>query len=247
MAAKLHFFLWLWGGGPGRQGGGGVGEAEKSLPRLVGWQPARPSRPRCRQKKAASYWVEVAGGAGVDKTTHSPPFFPRPELEEEEEEEEKVEEKGLKGRRRRLRISGGSVRLGRTKIARSIRKSQPSPHNRLFQPLSLLLLFLLLQATRPWPEISTGIFSFSSAPLDFSQLGIGHHCWKTDSKLAPAVLSTCNIVAGSGCVDHELGEDQPPSRSPPPQLAFSHPPPCFLFSSISAENPLLAAPRGLIG
>ena len=90
-------------------------------------------------------------GAGVDKTTHSPPFFPRPELEEEKEEEEKVEEKGLKGRRRRLRISGGSVRLGRTKIARSIRKSQPSPHNRLFQPLSLLLLFLLLllQATRP--------------------------------------------------------------------------------------------------
>ena len=155
-----------------------------------------------------------------------------------------MEEKGLKGRRRRLRISGGSVRLGRTKIARSIRKSQPSPHNRLFQPLSLLLLFLLLlQATRPWQEISTGIFSFSSAPLDFSQLGIGHHCWKTDSKLAPAVLSTCNIVAGSGCVDHELGEDQPPSRSPPPQLAFSHPPPCFLFSSISAENPLLAAPR----
>ena len=137
-----------------------MGEAEKSLPRLVGWQPARPSRPRCRQKKAASYWVEVAGGAGVDKTTHSPPFFPRPELEEEEEEEEKVEEKGLKGRRRRLRISGGSVRLGRTKIARSIRKSQPSPHNRLFQPLSLLLLFLLLlQATRPWPEISTGILS----------------------------------------------------------------------------------------
>ena len=189
-------------------------------------------------------------GAGVDKTTHSPPFFPRPELEEEKEEEEKVEEKGLKGRRRRLRISGGSVRLGRTKIARSIRKSQPSPHNRLFQPLSLLLLFLLLllQATRPWPEISTsGIFSFSPAPLDFSQLGIGHHCWKTDSKLAPAVLSTCNIVAGSGCVDHELGEDQPPSRSPPPQLAFSQPPPCFLFSSISAENPLLAAPRGLIG
>ena len=92
-----------------------------------------------------------------------------------------------------MRISGGSVRLGRTKIARSIRKSQPSPHNRLFQPLSLLLLFLLLllQATRPWPEISTGIFSFSPAPLDFSQLGIGHHCWKTDSKLAPAVLSTC--------------------------------------------------------
>ena len=134
---------------------GGVDEAEKSLPRLVGWQPARPSRPRCRQKKAASYWVEVAGGAGVDKTTHSPPFFPRPELEEEKEEE-----KGLKGGRRRLRISGGSVRLGRTKIARSIRKSQPSPHNRLFQPLSLLLLFLLLlQATRPWPEISTGIFS----------------------------------------------------------------------------------------
>ena len=137
---KASLFPVVVGGGSGRW----VGEAEKSLPRLVGWQPARPSRPRCRQKKAASYWVEVAGGAGVDKTTHSPPFFPRPELEEEKEEEEKVEEKGLKGRRRRLRISGGSVRLGRTKIARSIRKSQPSPHNRLFQPLSLLLLFLLL-------------------------------------------------------------------------------------------------------
>ena len=124
-------------------------EAEKSLPPLVGTMPDPQSRNV--GKKAASHWVEVAGGAGVDKTTHSPPFFPRPELEEEKEEEEKVEEKGLKGRRRRLRISGGSVRLGRTKIARSIRKSQPSPHNRLFQPLSLLLLFLLLllQATRP--------------------------------------------------------------------------------------------------
>ena len=76
-------------------------------------------------KKAASHWVEVAGGAGVDKTTHSPPFFPRLELEEEKEgEEEGGAEKELK--RRRLRISGGSVRLGRTKIARSIRKSQPA-------------------------------------------------------------------------------------------------------------------------
>ena len=39
------------------------------------------------------------GGLGVDKTTHSPPFFPRLELEEEKEEkEEKEEEEGERKR-----------------------------------------------------------------------------------------------------------------------------------------------------
>ena len=63
---------------------------KKSLPPLVGTMPDPHSRDV--GKKAASHWVEVAGGAGVDKTTHSPPFFPRPELEEEKEEEEEGEE-----------------------------------------------------------------------------------------------------------------------------------------------------------
>ena len=114
------------------------------MPPLVGTLPDPHSSDV--GKKAASHWVEVAGGAGVDKTTHSPPFFPRPELEEE-----KVEEKGLKGRRRRLRISGGSVRLGRTKIARSIQESQPAPaFSNLFRCCRQLLL-------PPRPKPSTDI------------------------------------------------------------------------------------------
>ena len=137
------------------RGGGGLGwtSQKKSLPRLVGTMPDPHSRDV--GKKAASHWVEVAGGAGVDKTTHSPPFFPRLELEEEKEGEEGEEEGGaekeLKRRRRRLRISGGSVRLGRTKIARSIQESQPAPaFSNLFRCCRQLLL-------PPRPKPSTDI------------------------------------------------------------------------------------------
>ena len=107
-------------------------------------------------KKAASHWVEVAGGAGVDKTTHSPPFFPGRSL-------------GRRRRRRRGRRGRGKGGEEEEEDLGRLCKTRPDkdcPINtrvpartRLFQPLSLLLL--LLQAT-PSPAKTLGRhFSFS--------------------------------------------------------------------------------------
>ena len=82
LAAKPHFFLWL---SRGLVGGLGWTSQKKVYPDWSGRSPTLTAA--MSAKKAASHWVEVAGGVGVDKTTHSPPFFPRPQLEEEEEGE----------------------------------------------------------------------------------------------------------------------------------------------------------------
>ena len=96
---------------------------KKSLPPLVGTKPDPHSRDV--GKKAASHWVEVAGGLGSIRRHTRLHFSPGSSLRKRRRKRRRVE-KELKRRRRRLRISGGSVRLGRTKIARSIQESQPA-------------------------------------------------------------------------------------------------------------------------
>ena len=176
-------------------GGAGVVEAEKSLPPLVGTMPDPHSRDV--GKKAASHWVEVAGGAGVDKTTHSPPFFPRPELEEEKEGEQEEEEGSGKGAEEEEEEVEDLGRLCKTRPDKDCPINTRVPaRTRLFQPLSLL------QATPPPSPAKTLDRHFSSADFS-SQPKIGHHCQQTDSALASDVFYTCYFVVWSGCVDHE--------------------------------------------
>ena len=185
------------------------------------------------------------GGLGVDKTTHSPPFFPGRSLRKRRRRGKRRRRRRSRSRRRRSGSGKGAEeeevedlgRLCKTRPDKDCPINTQVPARTTAFSLSCCCSQLL-----PRPK------HFSLDQLDFSpRPRIGHYCPQTDSALDSDFSSACYFVVWPGCVNHEGGDDQTPPRSSSSSLAFSR----FLFSSISAENRhwlfAAAAPRGLIG